>query len=244
MGPRASVRAYVAAQAASVRAGEARLRAAEPEAVHDTRVAVRRLRSMLGVFPALGEAAPDDLADRLHDWSDRLGDVRDLETLSALLSEVCPETLWDRLRPQLEQETAVATAALMAALDTPAHRDLLEDVAALALADPGPLDAHKAADRAVRKAEKRLRQAGDDPERLHRARRAAKRARYAAEAIGDKAEARRWESVQERLGTHHDCVVALARLAGITGPEAADARGVLRERMHAAWSGSGSGEAG
>lgn len=234
MGRRASVRAYVATQVEAVRGGDARLRAAEPEAVHDTRVAVRRLRSMVRVFPVLGAVAPDGLAERLKEWSDQLGGVRDLETLGALLAEVCPDSLWERLRPAIEAETSGATAALMAVLESPEHRRLLGDLEALALADPGQLRARTGARRAARTADKRLRQAGQDPDRLHRARRAAKRARYAAEAIGETHEADRWEAVQERLGIHHDCVVALSRLDGLSGPEVDEARSALRGRMRAA----------
>lgn len=234
MGRRSSVRAYVGAQAEAIRGGDARLRATAPEAVHDTRVAVRRLRSMLQAFPALGEAAPVDLADRLTVWSDQLGAVRDLEALADLLAEVCSAPLWEKLRPQLDSELSGATTVLMAAIDSPAHRQLVEDVEALALTDPGSLHARRGERRAVRRAEKRLRQAGEDPDRLHRARRAAKRARYAAEAIGDTGEAVRWEDVQERLGTHHDCVVALARLDAVAGKDAEQARATLRERMRGA----------
>jgi len=225
------VRAYVAAQAEADLRGDVLLRAGEPEAVHDTRVAVRRLRSMLRVFPALGQVAAAGLAERLKEWSDQLGAVRDLEALAELLAEVCPPPLWDRLCPAVEAERAGAAAALVATLESAGHRRLREEVAALALAEPGPLGARSGARRAARKAAKRLRSAGDDAALLHAARRAAKRARYAAEAIGDADGAARWEAVQERLGTHHDCVVALARLDGVPGADAEQARGRLRDRM-------------
>lgn len=204
--------------------------------VHDARVAVRRLRSMLRVFPALQEVAAEGLAERLSAWSDRLGAVRDLEAVSELLADVCDQVhadaVWSRLRAELDAEAGPATAELIAALDSDEHRRLVEDVEALALTDPGPLSARAGARRAARKARKRLRRAGDDAALLHRARRAAKRARYAAEAVGDSAAASYWKDVQGTLGVHHDCVVALERLDGVPGAEAAGSE--LRARMAAA----------
>ena len=57
--------------------------------------------------------------------------------------------------------------------------------------------------------------AGRDPVALHRARTAAKRARYAAEVVGKPKRARRLKRRTEGLGIHHDCHVAAARLLSI-----------------------------
>ncbi len=96
----------------------------------------------------------------------------------------------------------------------------------------------KYVENAQRKADKRLRKAGDDIEQLHRARKAFKRARYAAEVVEPadshmKAIARAGEEMQTLLGEHQDCMVAadfLARMSssgnGDTG-EGAFAYGVL-----------------
>ena len=76
---------------------------------------------------------------------------------------------------------------------------------------------------AKRKAGKRLRNADDDVELVHRARKAQKRLRYAAElaepADGHmKAVARKAKKLQTLLGEHQDAVVAANFLATISAP--------------------------
>ena len=227
MGAARQVRAYLAAQVEGERLAEARLRLGDPDGVHDTRVAVRRIRTMLRVFPALDPG--DDLRSRLSDWSDVLGDVRDVEVLRSTLASVDAAALVRRL--DLDALHAASAARLMAVMDSAEHHALLEELRELALREPsGRLHAARGVRRADRLARKRLRVAGDDPELLHRARRAAKRARYAAEAVGDGSLADHHKRIQDVLGDHHDCVVALDRLRGVRGSEAADARAALEAR--------------
>jgi len=76
-------------------------------------------------------------------------------------------------------------------------------------------------DKAKGKADKRLRKAKGDIERLHRARKATKRARYAAELAEPvdgqmKDVARDAEELQTLLGEHQDAIVAANFLAGIS----------------------------
>jgi CHAD domain-containing protein len=76
-------------------------------------------------------------------------------------------------------------------------------------------------EKAKKKADKRLRKADDDIERLHRARKAMKRARYAAELVEPadsqmKAVARGAEELQTLLGEHQDAIVAASFLATIS----------------------------
>nr|WP_257953722.1 CHAD domain-containing protein [Nocardioides sp. B-3] len=68
-----------------------------------------------------------------------------------------------------------------------------------------------------------------DPIALHRARTAAKRARYAAEVVGKPKLARRLKRRTEGLGIHHDCHVASARLLSldVTGDEAEERDRIL-----------------
>ena len=71
---------------------------------------------------------------------------------------------------------------------------------------------------AQRKADKRLRRAGDDIEQLHRARKAFKRARYAAELVEPadsqmQSIARDAQEMQTLLGEHQDAIVAAEFLA-------------------------------
>ena len=75
-------------------------------------------------------------------------------------------------------------------------------------------EVRKSAARAARKADRRLDAAlttGDDV-LLHRARKAAKRARYAAELLGKGRNAKRYKRIQSVLGDHQDTVVATATL--------------------------------
>ncbi|WGL51061.1 CHAD domain-containing protein [Nocardioides sp. BP30] len=232
------VRTYLVAQVATVVATDRELRAETPgtvDSVHDARVAVRRVRSVLRIFPELSD---DDLAEALSTWSDRLGAVREAEVLAQSLSEVCSTALWQSLAGQVAAERAAGLTALSGDLSSEKHRRLLDELEALALR-PRERSLHKARRlrHAAKVAGKRLRAAGDDPERLHRARKAAKRARYAAEAVGDAEQADRWEDVQDALGDHHDSVIALRRLDDVPAGLAADAeqaRTALRERAAAA----------
>jgi CHAD domain-containing protein len=212
------------------RYGETRLRGGDdPEAVHDTRVAVRRVRSLLRVFPALNPG--DGLGERLRVWSGALGDVRDLEVLRGTLESVCPAALWERLRPELDAEHAAAALRLMAEVDSAEHRDVMEELRELALRHPDDkLHVGRGVRTADAKARRRLAEGDADPEMLHRARKAAKRARYAAEAVGDKDLAAEHKAVQDALGAHHDCAVALERLDGVDGAEVEAAREALRRR--------------
>jgi CHAD domain-containing protein len=98
----------------------------------------------------------------------------------------------------------------------------------------------KPARKAAKKAERRLAEAcadGADTE-LHRARKAAKRARYAAEVLaragGGKKGRKRFKQVQHVLGEHQDAVVAQAALrrivSGIPAGESGFTLGLLHER--------------
>jgi CHAD domain-containing protein len=76
--------------------------------------------------------------------------------------------------------------------------------------------------RAKQKANKRLRSADGDIEQLHRARKATKRLRYAAELVepGDgtmKSVAKKAENLQTLLGEHQDAVVSAQFLANLSG---------------------------
>jgi len=76
-------------------------------------------------------------------------------------------------------------------------------------------------EKAKKKADKRLRKADDDIEQLHRARKATKRTRYAAELVEPadsqmKAVARDAKELQTLLGEHQDATVAANFLATIS----------------------------
>ncbi|MFI9118725.1 CHAD domain-containing protein [Streptomyces bikiniensis] len=237
----AAVLAYVREQAEAVVALDPAVRRDLPDAVHQLRVACRRLRSALKTYRSvLDRNATDPLGDELKWLAGELGAARDQEVLAerlrAHLADV-PRTLclgpvkarlriWDAARTEEARRRAVA------ALDSDRYLALLDRLDAL-LADP-PLreaasrDAAKVLARAVRKDHARLAARVDRAlslapghERdlaLHEARKAAKRTRYAADAarpaLGKSAKkfAKRVKKVQSLLGEHQDGVVARATL--------------------------------
>ncbi|KOX27894.1 MULTISPECIES: CYTH and CHAD domain-containing protein [unclassified Streptomyces] len=237
----AAVLAYVREQAEAIVALDPAVRRDLPDAVHQLRVACRRLRSALKTYRSvLDRDATDPLGDELKWLAGELGVARDQEVLAARLRarlDDVPRSLrlgpvkarlriWDTARTRDARRRAVA------ALDSDRHLALLDRLDAL-LADP-PLrkaaarDAAKVLHRAVRKDHARLAARVDHAlslapghERdlaLHEARKAAKRARYAADAarptLGKPAKklSKRVKEVQSLLGEHQDGVVSRATL--------------------------------
>ena len=172
----------------------------DPEAVHQARVATRKLRSHLRTFgPLLEPEWLDPLRTELGWLGLALGAVRDREVLLERLRARAQELPEDDRRAAvgllkiLEQEIAGLRKKLMTDLDSERYVDLLERLVAAAL-DPSTMpDAQLAAVgslpviasgpwRRLRSAVRQLPGRPTDPE-LHRIRILAKRARYAAEAV-------------------------------------------------------------
>lgn len=246
-GPRTAgdhVLAYVRHQATAIVALDPAVRRGLPDSVHRMRVATRRLRSALRTYrKVLDRSATDPVAAELKWLAAELGVDRDQEVLDARLRarlDELPRTLvlgpvrarlkmWSVARRSGSRRRTVAVLdsdrylALLAALDA-----LLTEPPLLprAAAPPGKVLA-----RAVHKDHKRLAarvgRALDlppGPDRdlaLHDARKAAKRARYAAEAarpaLGKPAgkSAKRLKAVQGLLGEHQDGVVAREALRAL-----------------------------
>ena len=215
-------------------AESARAAPGEPRAVHQSRVALRRLRSLIRLFrpadpawaawnAALGALARDFGAAR--DWDVFLAGIG-AGTLAALEGD-------RRLRALLraaERERQAAYAALAATLAAPGFRALVfEGLRLAALPPAGETPLAPLAARILRKRWRRLKAAGRvieelPPEALHEMRLDAKRLRYAAEpfaALWPGRAARRFNrrlaALQEALGLANDALVArglAARLAG------------------------------
>jgi CHAD domain-containing protein len=214
---------------AGVRIGE------DAEAVHQARVATRRIRSTLRTFSKLlDEEWTDRLRDDLKWLANLLGEVRDtdvlLERFSDHLAELPAEDekAGRRLLTRLSEERDQARRRLLGAMGQEKYAELLEDLveaaAAPALLPGADRPATEVTPPLVRrpwkKLRKEVRQAGDNPadEQLHKIRIRAKRARYAAEAvepvIGKPAEAfaDAIADLQSVLGDHQDAVVGEAWL--------------------------------
>jgi CHAD domain-containing protein len=233
------VLAYIGAQAGRLRALDPLVRGNATDSVHQMRVAARRLRSTLQAYPSiLPTSATRHLRAELKWLGEVLGEARDDEVLSAYLltrlaslpAEQVLGPAQARVRAHFAPREASAREALLEALNSARYYTLAAELDRL-LADP-PLTAAaaeqadkvlpRAIGRAYRRTRRRMHQAqriapgaGRDTA-LHETRKAAKRARYAAEAaqpaLGKKMRrfARRMKAVQSALGDHHDAVEARA----------------------------------
>lgn len=238
------VLAYLRTQVDALLDHDAGLRRDRPDAVHRMRVATRRLRSAFRSHRAvLDREATDPLAAELKWLAAELGVDRDREVLDARLLaalDTVPRTLQlgpvrGRLRRWSAAREAGSRGRLLEILDGDRYLALLDALDTL-LADP-PLRpaAAKAPEKVLAKAIRkdyarvaaRLERAlalDPGPERdtaLHEARKAAKRARYAAEpaapALGRPARrlAKGMKGVQRLLGDHQDSVVAREALRNL-----------------------------
>jgi CHAD domain-containing protein len=217
----------------------------DPEAVHQARVATRKLRSHLRTFgPLLDPEWTDPLRSELGWLAMALGAVRDREVLLERLRERAKSLPSSDQRSAasllhlLELEIESLRKKLYIELDSERYVDLLERLVAAAHAPVTTLDADQPASqvlpplatgpwRRLRSAIRQLPDPPTDPE-LHRIRILAKRARYAAEAVapvvgpGATAFAKAAAKLQTILGEHQDSVTAQAwlRSARVTGRRA------------------------
>ena len=229
---------------------------AGPEGVHQLRVALRRLRSVLKAFrPAARGPALDGLDEGLRALARRLGPARDWDVfLSGLAAEAAAALGGGRrlsgLKRAAEAKRDAAYHALRRELDGPNFRRLALDGVSLLLRRPWRTEADTdtalldtpLADFAAPLLEKRWRKlreggdgiAGHSFEALHELRLEAKRLRYAAELFaplwGGKAARRflkRLSALQEALGTVNDAAVARGLLAALDGGAPAWAAGAV-----------------
>lgn len=173
----------------------------DPEALHQMRVALRRLRTAFSLFkPMLAvDARATALADEIKRVTEPFGRARNLDvfletTLPAEIERRPGEPGLSALRTRLEAEQARAHDAVGAILESPEWRGLILDLAAwietgpwrdgeLKLRDAPARDLATAVlERLRRKIAKNGRRiARLDPEERHRVRIAAKKLRYGAE---------------------------------------------------------------
>ena len=232
--------AYLWAQIDELRSREPGARIDSPDAVHRMRVASRRLRSSLATFRPLFKGSK---AQRLRGellWAGTVfGPVRDLEvirvrlhqTASTLVVDAALAAVVDQLDQELAERHSRAHQEMVATMDGPRYAALLAALEAFVSKPPWTKPAAKAAARVtlaalVRGACARLDRAAKaasavetlqagGPE-LHEVRKAAKRARYAAEvavpSVGAAARAlvERMAELQEVLGLHQDSLMMRA----------------------------------
>jgi CHAD domain-containing protein len=231
------VLAYLRAQVEQLLSCDTMVRRDLPDSVHQMRVASRRLRSALRSFrPLLREEQTEPLNGELRWLGEVLGEARDgevladhlTESLAAIPVELRMGPVQARITGHFAPQQAEARRALLVALGSERYLALLEALDHLITTPLLTPAAEKRADKVlpslVWKAFRRTRRRMDaadgteagEPQNiaLHEARKAAKRARYAAEvvapAVGKDASrsAKALKRVQSTLGEHQDTVIA------------------------------------
>jgi CHAD domain-containing protein len=216
----------------------------DPEAVHQARVATRKLRSHLRTFaPLLNVEWTEPLRSELGWLALSLGAVRDREVLLERLRARSLSLPANDMRSAeallhlLENEIDDLRKKLREDLDSQRYIDLLESLVAAAHSPATLPEAEQPATsvlpalattpwRRLRSAVRQLPTNPADPE-LHRIRILAKRARYAAEAVAPVAPAadafaKAAARLQTVLGEHQDSITAQSwlRAARVTGRRA------------------------
>ncbi|HLY33452.1 MAG TPA: CYTH and CHAD domain-containing protein [Jatrophihabitantaceae bacterium] len=212
------------------------------DVVHRTRVATRRFRSVLRVFGSLFDEARAVALDAELAWyAERLGALRDVQVMrdhlraqvAALPADVRSDGLGVHIGEALRVDEQEARGELLAALSGDRYTALLREVRRFVEDEPTRVtmpkrDVEKFVRSALRTERRRLRSAGHEPvqdDRMHRARKAAKRARYTAEVarpvLGKTArrEVKRGKQLQDELGELQDAIVASHYLLGLANAD-------------------------
>ncbi len=241
---RGAVVAYLREQLAAMAIADLSLRIDSTGSVHAMRVAARRIRSALQTFgSALDLTEVPPLIDELRELGRRLSHARDVEVQWARLSAVANSgAAWpDDPRADAHRTAALACidehfSALADAaagltrstLDDDGYLDLRRRLDALtAAATTGPRRTGKVRSSVVQLTDKVDRHVGratkhpdPHPERVHRARKSAKKLRYALEATtplaGGRSGRGRFRDLQDDLGEYQDAVVAAEHLAAMS----------------------------
>ena len=247
------VRSMIATQAAELIAHDPGTRlGADPEELHQVRVATRRLRAVLrAALLLLDPAWAESLRAELAWLGGALGPVRDLDVLLERLATEIADLEPDERRAGgtllrgLEADRASARDAMLEVMTSPSYDRLLDRLEAAAVAPrarPAEVSLRDIAAREFRKLRKAVRALPPDPpdDALHAVRIRGKRARYAGElaqgVVGKPAkrfvqDARVFQDV---VGEHQDAVVAEERIRGLlddaAAPEAYLVAGRLVER--------------
>jgi CHAD domain-containing protein len=243
---------YLAGQVDTLLRHDPKVRLREYDAVHRMRVAVRRIRSILKSYGAvLDRERTDPLQPELKWLADALGEVRDLEVLRERFTGRLTDLADNGTHPWLDtlaEEEQTAYRRLFATLKEPRYFALLDALDRVIAAPPLTGRASRPIDKEVprlvirswqklARAYASIEAADDHDEARHETRKAAKRARYTAEAaataLGKPAAnvAAQAESMQEVLGRFQDGVIAqqhLTRTAeSVTDPRESFTLGAL-----------------
>jgi CHAD domain-containing protein len=235
-----AVTVYLGEQIDRIVSGDAELRRGV-DPIHDTRVAIRRVRSTLRVFAKLFDrAAATEIESELKWFAAVLGEVRDCQVqrkrfgdaLDRLPDDLILGPVRSDIRNTLLSMERPARRRVTDAMDSERHLGMMAVLSRWRTEPPlqdgfGVDELRKRFKKARRKADRRLVAAVGDGQdvALHSARKAAKRARYAGELVGAvqpqaSRKVKAYKKVQSALGDHQDTVVArdvLRRMAAGTG---------------------------
>ena len=254
--------AHLREQVQQVQTQDLPVRLDAPDAVHKMRVATRRLRSALTTFkPLVAADVARPLGGELKWLAGELGAARDAEVMrdrvrAAVAGEgqaLPPDPAAAIVDAELGQTYRAAHDRLLAEMDGERYHALLSALDVLVTAPPWTKKAAAKAGKAlparvahsyalVRRIveEAGATPAGDQREELlHDARKAAKRARYAAESVSRifgadaVAFAKAMEAVQEALGEHQDSVLTRERLRDLARHTSSTEAAFLYGRLHA-----------
>ena len=220
----------VAEQVGELLVWDRAVRADADDAVHQMRVTIRKLRSLLVESQdALGSSDSASILDELRELGNVLGAARDAEVLGQryqlALDELPPELVRGPVRERLvdgarrRYQTGLRRSLL--AMRSQRYFRLLDALDAVvaqpAAAEPGQEAAKVTIDGAykgVRRAAKAADRAPEEHrnEALHRIRKRAKRLRYTGAATGAVEVSERAKAIQTLLGDHQDSVVSREHL--------------------------------
>ncbi|MEX0790609.1 MAG: CYTH and CHAD domain-containing protein [Actinomycetota bacterium] len=208
----------------------------DPEDLHQHRVGIRKLRSLLGSARMLEPEWSAALRAELEWIGDLMNPVRDLDVMvpylraDMTLLDPAEAALMDRFVAGLGTEREAARKKMLEGLESDRYLELLKTLEAATVSlvvRPAEEDLTSGAARRYRKMRKAVRNLSSPPEDedLHRVRRLAKKARYTADLVkpaGGKKVAKYLadiKRVQEVLGDFQDSVVAEERIEAFL-PEA------------------------
>ncbi len=180
---------------------------ADPEAVHDLRVNLRKLRVVgRAARPLYGRAAVEPLREACKRALDATGAQREAQVLAQTLSRNPVHAAHSPADTERLASINGIRLQLRALATSPAEND--RSIRRLA---------RRSVDRALRKVQQRAGEAGDDVESLHALRAAAKQLRYTVELFQDQCPdltevAFAAEAIQGRLGRVHDLDDAIAAI--------------------------------
>ncbi len=222
-------------------------RGADPEGVHQLRVATRRLRSELRLLrPLLQSRWCDSVSKDLSWLGTALGNYRDVDVLIALLHEIskADPTLDQRVIRQAKEDRQRRQRRVVLVLERERYRSLMVDLTRGVLSPPlrsSHQDPSTVIVTQLQDSWRQVQTAASEPlandARLHRIRILTKRARYATEVAtpilgdGGRAIIERFAKIQDILGMQHDITVARRFIAkwydsplAVQGVDPGDAR--------------------